>query len=125
MDTVKILTITSQNHLVYNILLATSVDDALFTIKKTFKRSQLKMVFVFDNQILKMLTERSYKRYKVNTYPYVIMCYRCNNLSLSFETNICNADEVKVLANGVKNFLSYDCVAIISKDNDKIIDVIE
>lgn len=125
MDTAITLTITNQNHLVYNKILAASVDDVLFTIKKTFKRSQLKITFVFDSQTLRMLTERSYKRYKVNTYSYVIMCYRCNNLSLSFETNICNADEVKVLANGIKNFLSYDCVAIISKDNDKIIDVIE
>lgn len=125
MNTAIALTITSQNHLIYNKILATSVDDVLFTIEETFKRPQLKMVFVFDSQTLKILTERSYKRYKVNTYSYVIMCYRCNNLSLSFETNICNADEVSVLAIGIKNLFTYDCVVIINKDNDKIIDIAE
>lgn len=125
MDTAIIFTITSQNHLVYNKILSTSVDDALLTIRKTFKRAQLKNVFVFDSQALEMLTEKSYKRYKVNVYSYVIVCYRCNNVCLSFETNICNADEVKVLATGLKKFFFYDCVAILSKDNDKIIDIIE
>lgn len=125
MDTVITFTITGQNHLVYNIILSTSVDDALLTIRKTFKRSQLKNVFVFDSQALEMLTEKSYKRYKVNVYSYVIVCYRCNNVCLSFETNICNADEVKVLARGLKKFFLYDCVAILSKDCDKIMEVIE
>lgn len=125
MDTCITLTITRHNHLVYNKILCTNTDDALFTIRKTFKRSQLKLVFVFEDQTYKILSSCSYKKYKVNVLPYVIICYDNNEIVLSFENEECNEEEVKILANGLKNFFIFDCVAVINKNNDEIIEVIE